>query len=78
MTASRTPTVAGVPRGAGLRAAAARVALLETVRSGDHLGVGAIASWVRVREGHISLQDVYEALRVFNKAGLIRRLEPAG
>ena len=37
MTASQTPTTAEELRGAGLRVTAARVALLETVRVGDHL-----------------------------------------
>jgi Fur family ferric uptake transcriptional regulator len=78
MTASQTPTTAEELRGAGLRVTAARVALLETVREGDHLGVEAIASGVRDRVGHISLQAVYEALHALTAAGLIRRIEPAG
>ncbi|WP_330336234.1 Fur family transcriptional regulator [Streptomyces sp. NBC_00557] len=78
MTASPTPTTAEELRGAGLRVTAARVALLETVRAGDHLGVEAIASGVRARVGHISLQAVYEALHALTAAGLLRRIEPAG
>ncbi|MGV4980784.1 Fur family transcriptional regulator [Streptomyces sp. NPDC001709] len=78
MTASPTPTTAEELRGAGLRVTAARVALLETVRAGDHLGVEAIASGVRHRVGHISLQAVYEALHALTAAGLVRRIEPAG
>ncbi|MEU9877502.1 Fur family transcriptional regulator [Streptomyces phaeochromogenes] len=78
MTTPRTPTTAEELRGVGLRVTAARVALLETVRSGDHLGVEAIASGVRDRVGHISLQAVYEALHALTAAGLIRRLEPPG
>jgi Fur family ferric uptake transcriptional regulator len=78
MTASQTRTIAEELRGVGLRVTAARVALLETVRSGDHLGVEAIASGVRDRVGHISLQAVYEALHALTEAGLIRRIEPAG
>ncbi|MFD5391795.1 Fur family transcriptional regulator [Streptomyces sp. NPDC127074] len=78
MTASQTPTTAEELRGAGLRVTAARVALLETVRDGDHLGVEAIASGVRDRVGHISLQAVYEALPAMTAAGLVRRIEPAG
>ena len=78
MTAPGSPTIAGELRGAGLRVTAARVALLETVRDGDHLGVEAIASGVRDRIGHISLQAVYEALHALTAAGLVRRLEPAG
>ncbi|TDE55666.1 transcriptional repressor [Nonomuraea mesophila] len=78
MTAPKTPTTAEELRGAGLRVTAARVALLETVRKGDHLGVEAIASGVRERVGHISLQAVYEALHALTAAGLVRRIEPAG
>jgi len=76
MTASRT--TAEELRGAGLRVTAARVALLDTVRAGDHLGIEAIASGVRGRVGHVSLQAVYEALHALTAAGLIRRIEPAG
>lgn len=78
MTASPTPTTAEELRGAGLRVTAARVALLETVRDGDHLAVEAIASEVRDRVGHISLQAVYEALNALTEAGLVRRIEPPG
>jgi Fe2+ or Zn2+ uptake regulation protein len=78
MTASPTPTTAEELRGAGLRVTAARVALLETVRAGDHLGVEAIASGVRARIGHVSLQAVYDALHALTAAGLVRRIEPAG
>src|ERR1700689_1923505 len=78
MTASRTPTTADELRGAGLRVTAARVALLETVRAGDPLGVEAIADGVRGRVGHVSLQAVYEALHALTAAGLVRRIEPPG
>jgi Fe2+ or Zn2+ uptake regulation protein len=78
VTASRAATIAEELRGAGLRVTAARVALLETVRRGDHLGAEALASGVRDRVGHVSLQAVYEALHVLAAAGLIHRIEPAG
>jgi Fe2+ or Zn2+ uptake regulation protein len=78
MTASQTPSIAEELRGAGLRVTAARVALLEAVREGDHLGVEAIHSQVRARVGHVSLQAVYEALHALTAAGLVRRIEPAG
>ena len=77
MTASQTPTTAEELREAGLRVTAARVAMLETVRDGDHLGVEAIASGVRDRIGHVSLQAVYDALHALTAAGLIRRIERA-
>src|ERR1700678_1920321 len=78
MAVSQPPNAADELRGAGLRVTAARVALLQTVRDGDHLGVEAIASGVRHRVGHISLQAVYEALHALTAAGLVRRIEPAG
>jgi Fur family ferric uptake transcriptional regulator len=78
MTASVSPTTAEELRGAGLRVTAARVALLEIVRDGDHLGVEAIAAGVRDRIGHLSLQAVYDALHALTAAGLVRRIEPAG
>ncbi|WP_157252949.1 Fur family transcriptional regulator [Nonomuraea typhae] len=78
MTASTPPTTAEELRGVGLRVTAARVALLEAVRVGDHLGVEALAAGVRERVGHISLQAVYEALHALTAAGLVRRIEPPG
>ncbi|MET9505064.1 Fur family transcriptional regulator [Streptomyces sp. NPDC006259] len=78
MTAPGSPSTAEELRGAGLRVTAARVALLDTVRDGDHLGVEAIAAGVRDRVGHISLQAVYEALHALTAAGLLRRIEPPG
>ena len=78
VTPSLTPTTAEELRGAGLRVTAARVALLEIVRDGDHLDVDAIAGGVRDRIGHVSLQAVYDALHALTAVGLVRRIEPAG
>ncbi len=78
MSPSQPPSTAQELRGAGLRVTAARVALLETVRRGDHLGIEALAAGVRDRIGHVSLQAVYEALHALTAAGLVRRIEPAG
>jgi Fur family transcriptional regulator, stress-responsive regulator len=78
MTAAQIPTTAEELRGAGMRVTAARVALLEAVRRGDHLGVEALAAAVRDRVGHVSVQAVYEALHALTATGLIRRIEPAG
>ncbi|WP_075692945.1 Fur family transcriptional regulator [Streptomyces acidiscabies] len=78
MTGSAPPTPAEELRAVGLRVTAARVALLDAVRAGDHLGVEAIATGVRERVGHVSVQAVYEALHGLTAAGLIRRIEPAG
>jgi Fe2+ or Zn2+ uptake regulation protein len=75
---SQTPVPADELRQAGLRVTAARIALLETVRAGDHLDVDTIANRVRERLGSISVQAVYEALHALTAAGLIARIEPAG
>jgi len=76
--AAATPAPADELRQAGLRVTAARIALLETVRAGDHLDVDTIATRVRDRLGTISVQAVYEALHALTDAGLIARIEPAG
>jgi len=73
-----TRSTADELRGAGLRVTAARVAILETVRAGDHLDVEAIATGVRERVGHVSTQAVYEALHALSAAGLVQRVEPEG
>jgi len=78
MTAPEDLTAAEELRGAGLRVTAVRVALLEAVRDGDHLGVEALADKVRERVGHVSLQAVYEALNALAATRLVRRIEPAG
>jgi len=78
VSAAETPAIAEELRGAGLRVTAARVALLQTVRTGDHLGVESIAAGVRDRVGLVSLQAVYDALNALTQAGLVRRIEPAG
>jgi Fur family transcriptional regulator, stress-responsive regulator len=72
------PDIAAELRGAGLRVTAARVALLQAVRGGDHLDVEEIAAGIRQRVGHVSLQAVYEALHALTAAGLIHRIEPPG
>jgi Fur family transcriptional regulator, stress-responsive regulator len=82
MTAPETPaalpSAADALRAAGLRVTAARVALIDTVREGDHLDAEAIAAGVRERVGHVSLQAVYDALHAVTAAGVVRRIEPAG
>ncbi|GGK99008.1 transcriptional repressor [Sphaerisporangium melleum] len=63
---------------AGLRVTAARMAILHTVRSGDHLDVDAIYRGVRERVGHVSLQAIYDGLHAMHGAGLLNRIEPMG
>ena len=78
MTADRPKDSATELRSAGLRVTTARLAILDTVRAGDHLDVETVTSRVRDRLGHVSFQAVYEALHAFTSTGLVRRIEPAG
>ena len=65
-------------RAAGLRVTAARLAILDAVRQGDHLDADGVARAVRDRVGHVSTQAVYDSLHALTAAGLLRRIEPAG
>jgi Fe2+ or Zn2+ uptake regulation protein len=65
-------------RAAGLRVTSARLAVLEAVREGDHLAADPIAESARRRLGSISTQAVYDVLHALTRAGLVRRIEPAG
>lgn len=65
-------------RSAGLRVTAARLAILQVVREGDHLHAERVAAGVRGRVGHVSTQAVYDSLHALTRAGLLRRIEPAG
>ncbi|RNL82980.1 Fur family transcriptional regulator [Halostreptopolyspora alba] len=65
-------------RSAGLRVTAARLAILDSVRAGSHQDAERIARGVRSRVGHASTQAVYDGLHALSRAGLLRRIEPAG
>lgn len=65
-------------RSRGLRVTAARLAILQAVRGGDHLDAESVASQVRERVGHVSTQAVYDSLHALTRVGLLRRIEPAG
>ncbi|MFI7449433.1 Fur family transcriptional regulator [Nonomuraea sp. NPDC049714] len=65
-------------RHAGLRVTAARLAIMRTVRAGDHLDVDAVCRGVRERVGQVSLQAVYDSLHAMHRAGLLRKIEPMG
>jgi Fur family ferric uptake transcriptional regulator len=78
--AARTHEDAGAAelRAAGLRVTAPRLAVLEAARCASHASVDEIARAARVRLGSISTQGVYDALDALARAGLVRRIEPAG
>jgi Fur family transcriptional regulator, stress-responsive regulator len=65
-------------RDAGLRVTAPRLAVLSSVRELDHPDVDDVVRAARRRLGAVSTQAVYDVLRVFEEAGLVRRTEPAG
>jgi Fur family ferric uptake transcriptional regulator len=76
---SGTSDAATALRGAGLRVTASRLAVLTTLRAGaPHTSVDALVGAVRERLGDGSAQTVYNVLRTFIAAGLVRRIEPAG
>ena len=65
-------------REAGLRVTAPRLAVLSSVRDLDHPDVDDVVRAARLRLGAVSTQAVYDVLRAFEEAGLVRRIEPAG
>jgi Fur family transcriptional regulator, stress-responsive regulator len=66
-------------RGASLRVTAPRVAVLAAVHGHPHADTDSITGVVRDDLGVVvSLQAVYDVLRVLTEAGLVRRIQPAG
>ena len=62
----------------GLRVTRPRLAVLEILTAGGHLEVDEIARQVRTRLDSVSTQAVYDVLGALSRAGLARRIEPAG
>jgi len=65
-------------RGHGLRVTRPRLAVLEILAEGGHLEVDDIAGRARDRLDSVSTQAVYDVLGALSRAGLARRIEPAG
>jgi Fur family ferric uptake transcriptional regulator len=66
-------------RARGLRVTRPRLAVLEVLEScRGHLDVDQIAAQVRLRLDTVSTQAVYDVLSALSRAGLARRIEPAG
>src|SRR5690348_11377107 len=78
MASSEGVTLSAALRKVGLRVTASRLAVLSAVAEGDHLTADQVASTVRSRVGTISTQAVYDVLGALTRAGLTRRIEPAG
>jgi Fur family ferric uptake transcriptional regulator len=65
-------------RSRGLRVTRPRVAVLDVLARGGHLDVDEIAGLVRRQLHSVSTQAVYDVLGALSRAGLARRIEPAG
>ena len=65
-------------RANGLRVTRPRVAVLDILTQGGHLEVEEITRQVRARLNSVSTQAVYDVLGALTRAGLARRIEPAG
>jgi Fe2+ or Zn2+ uptake regulation protein len=78
MTAASRVDLADILREAGLRVTAPRVAVLFEVTAGNHVTAEQVAAAVRDRDGTISTQAVYDVLGALARAGLVRKIEPAG
>ena len=65
-------------RDAGLRVTSPRLAVLMSLEEGQHLDADAIADAARARLGTLSTQAVYDNLHILERAGLVRRIQPAG
>jgi len=62
----------------GLRVTRPRLTVLEILGEGGHLEVDEITTQVRARLDSVSTQAVYDVLGALARAGLARRIEPAG
>ncbi|HEX5542180.1 MAG TPA: Fur family transcriptional regulator [Micromonospora sp.] len=65
-------------RSRGLRVTQPRIAVLEVLAGGGHLGVDEITRQVRLRLNSVSTQAIYDVLGALSRASLARRIEPAG
>jgi Fur family ferric uptake transcriptional regulator len=66
-------------RSRGLRVTRQRLAVLDVLeRDHGHLDVEQITAKVRSRLDSVSVQAVYDVLGALSRAGLARRIEPAG
>src|SRR4051794_38073425 len=66
-------------RRGGLRVTAPRLAVLRAVYELDgHPDADAVAGCARDLIGTLSTQAVYDSLHALTRAGLLRRIEPAG
>ncbi len=71
--------VADLLRSRGLRVTAPRIAVLDAITGmGGHPDADDVRTEVTRRIGSVSTQAVYDTLHALTRAGLLRRIEPAG
>ena len=70
--------VADALRAAGLRVTAARLGVMQALRSRPHSDTDTVIRLVRADVGAVSTQAVYNVLAALVAVGLVRRIEPAG
>jgi len=68
----------GQLRHAGLRVTRPRLAVLRALAAEPHAGVDTVLTRARADIGSLSVQAAYDVLAALTRAGLVRRLEPAG
>jgi Fur family transcriptional regulator, stress-responsive regulator len=78
VSAASTDDLARPLRAAGLRVTAPRLAVLATLHDRAHVDVETVRTAVHEQLGGVSTQAVYDVLKAFTAAGLVRRIEPAG
>jgi Fur family ferric uptake transcriptional regulator len=74
----RTTSGEELLRSQGLRVTRPRLAVLDVLAGGGHLDVEEITRQVRQRLDSVSVQAIYDVLGALSRAGLSRRIEPAG
>jgi Fur family ferric uptake transcriptional regulator len=65
-------------RSRGLRVTRPRMTVLDILSAGGHLEVDEIVTRARERLDSVSVQAIYDVLGALARAGLARRIEPAG
>lgn len=65
-------------RSAGLRVTRPRLAVMTALAQAPHAQVEPVVAAVRAEIGSVSVQGVYDVLRVLGAAGLVRRIDLAG
>ena len=78
MSVTTAPDATAMLRGAGLRVTETRLAVIDALAAIPHSGVEALVPHVTRAHAGTSRQSVHNALTDLTRAGLARRIEPAG